>query len=752
MSTPTRGVRRRPSAMPNGLRPIAILAGAIALAELTGLVTGRHKLIPTEVLVDAVVQGLPAALFAVGLVLVYRASRIINFAQGGLAVGAGIVFLTLQGEHWPYLLCAGAALAAAVVTGVAMDAFLLRRFVTAPRLVATVVTIVAGQLIVSLAALLPSWRFGGGASPAASGTGPGQRSRVPVNPAHSPFTTLHRRWGVLVFTGDHIVAVVATVLVGAGLILFFRRARSGIAIRGAAENAEKAAILGISTSRLSALVWALAAGLAGLSALIGQPMNGTTLASATLGLGTASLLRGLAAGVIGKMEDLPTTIAAAVGLSAFTAAVFFSTTNASIVEVVLLLVLAGALVAQRASLGRAQPTVAAGWAAAEEIRTTPAILRNHISVRGARRWLTATGVVVLAGYPFAMSPSQVYLGATFAIFGIVLISLVVLTGWGGQISLGQFALVAVGASIGGTLAQRGWPFPLAWAVATVVGGLIAVILGLPALRIRGLLLAVMTLAFALVTADFFLDANRFPSLVPNRVPRPRLLFVNFDDDRAFYFLALAGLIAAIFAAKGLRSTRTGRVLIAMRDNERGAQALGLSLVRVRLVTFAISGALASFAGMLYASHLRSVHPDGFGPDLSVQIFLMAILGGLGSVTGVLTGAIYLGCVQLFIHNTATQLFAGGIGVLVVLLFFPSGLGGLVFAARDAFLRRVALREKILVPSLLGDLRTLTSEAGRFPLGPKPDMANRVRRHRRYTIDSDIAEAGSSQRGRGWVYG
>jgi branched-chain amino acid transport system permease protein len=238
---------------------------------------------------------------------------------------------------------------------------------------------------------------------------------------------------------------------------------------------------------------------------------------------------------------------------------------------------------------------------------------------------------------------------------------------------------------------------------SVAAALVAVLLALPALRIRGLFLAVTTLAFAVVMSTFILDANRFPILLTARVPRPKLFFIDAEDERVFYFLALAGLFVAVFIAQGLRRTRTGRVLIGMRDNERAAQALGLSLVRTRLVTFAISGFLAAFAGVLYAAHNHTVRADAFGPEQSIDIFLMAVIGGLGSVSGVLTGAAYIGFVQLVIPGALGRLLASGVGVLLVLLFYPAGLGGAVFAVRDSFLRRVALRDKIYVPALLGDL-------------------------------------------------
>jgi branched-chain amino acid transport system permease protein len=743
---------RRPSSRPQ-IPPVAmpflVLGGGILLAYLVGLATGRHRLIPMAVLVDAVVRGCPEALFAVGLVLVYRGARIINFSHGSIAAASGIVFLTAEAEGFPWIVAALGAIASAILAGVLIEFALLRRFATAPRLVVTVVTIGAGQVLVSLAALLPNWRFG-----LPFGRQPTQQElgRVPNIQASSPLTKMTREWFPLVFTGDYILAVVLTLAAVIGLALFFRRSPAGIAIRGAAENTEKATTLGISTGTLASLTWAIAAGLAGLASTLLLPIQHGTLTNAGAGLGTAALLHGLAAAVVGKMENLPVTFAAALSIALVDRAVFFSTEKSAYTDVALLILLGATLLLQRSSSGRAETSVTGGWAAAEEIRAVPRILAGHRAVRAGKRYalIFLAGAAVL--YPFAMSPSQVFQGGTFAIYGIVAISLVVLTGWGGQISLGQFALVAVGASVGGALTSRGWPFPVAMLLASIAGAAIAIVLGLPALRIRGLFLAVTTLAFAVVMSSFILDSSRFPVLLSARVPRPKLFFIDGEDERVFYFVCLAGLGVAIFIAQGLRRSRTGRVLIGMRDNERAAQALGLSLVRTRLVTFAISGFLAAFAGVLYASHNHTVRADAFGPEQSIDIFLMAVIGGLGSVSGVLTGAAYIGFVQLIVPGALGRLLASGAGVLLVLLFYPAGLGGAVYAARDSFLRRVALREKIYVPSLLGDLRKLEGDEGRAPLAEKPLVGAQINATAEYALESDIADAGTSQRGKGWVYG
>jgi hypothetical protein len=186
----------------------------------------------------------------------------------------------------------------------------------------------------------------------------------------------------------------------------------------------------------------------------------------------------------------------------------------------------------------------------------------------------------------------------------------------------------------------------------------------------------------------------------------------------------------------------------MRDNERTAQSHGINLVRSRLTAFAVSGGLAGFAGVLYAFHQATVSAQAFGPEQSVQMFLMAVLGGLGSVYAVLVGAIYLATTTILIKDAWMQLLASSFGVLTILLFFPRGLGALVFRARDGWLRRIALRNRIFVPSLLGD-RLLQGEEARVPIAERIDELDDV--PTLYRLESNIGEAGASQLTKLWRY-
>jgi branched-chain amino acid transport system permease protein len=497
-------------------------------------------------------------------------------------------------------------------------------------------------------------------------------------------------------------------------------------------------------------VWVLAAGLSGIAAVMQVPLDGITSAAAT-GVGSGLVLRALAAAVIAKMENLPLAVTTAIAIAILEQSVFLTFNRTNIVDVAMLAVILGGLLVQRKRIARGEDTGIATWTATEEIRPVPKELAQLPTVRKAARRLAIAGAIVALAYPWVASPSQTNTGSLFVIYGIVAVSLVILIGWGGQVSLGQFAFVAVGALAGGALTTR-WHvwFPLALVLASLVGAGVAVLLGLPALRIKGLFLAVTTLGFSVVTATVLLNDDYFGWLRPRQVNRPTFAFINTEDSRSFYYLCVLCLLLAVFLAKGLRQSRTGRVLIAMRDNERAAQSFAVNLVRTRLATFALSGFLASMAGVLFANHQHAVNQQAFLPDQSIQMFIMAVIGGLGSVTGVLLGPLYIGLVKVFLPPEL-QLLAGAVGVLLVLLFIPGGLGSLAYGLRDAFLRRVAIRNRIFVPSLLADYRT-DAHMTRLPLAPKYDVEGQVEPvEARYRLPSRIGLAGVSQAARRWSF-
>jgi branched-chain amino acid transport system permease protein len=317
-----------------------------------------------------------------------------------------------------------------------------------------------------------------------------------------------------------------------------------------------------------------------------------------------------------------------------------------------------------------------------------------------------------------MSPSQTNLATAGFIFGIVIVSLLVLTGWAGQISLGQFALAALGGYVAAIIHA---PFPIVVLIGACAGAVAAVVIGFPALKLRGLHLAVTTMALALTVQAFLLNPRYLGKHLPNSLDRPTFFGMSLEDQRVYYYLCLVVLALVVTAVVGLRRSRTARALIAARDNDQAAQSFGINLVRLRLSAFAISGFFAALAGGLFAFHQHAVSATAFAPEVSVTMFVMAVIGGLGSVAGPLIGTTFYTILKIFSVSPLIEFFATGAGGLFILLFVPGGLSQLVYGIRDAILRRVASRNRIVVPSLVADT-ALSAEGARAEILAKRGAA------------------------------
>jgi branched-chain amino acid transport system permease protein len=286
------------------------------------------------------------------------------------------------------------------------------------------------------------------------------------------------------------------------------------------------------------------------------------------------------------------------------------------------------------------------------------------------------------------------------------VSLVILTGWGGHISLGHFGLVGVGGLLAGNLiVNYNVDFFFALLAGGVAGALISLLVGLPALRIQGLFLAVTTLAFAVALDSYVLNFDNFPNLIPTSIERP-LLLERFDlnEGYAMYVTCLVLLTLSILIAQGLRQSRSGRVIIATRDNQRAADAAAVPTTGVKLSAFLLAGAICGVAGTMSVLMLGSLNPGTYPPSDSLDLFATSVIGGLGSIGGALTGVLVFRYLSTVTALGEFRLLLTGFGLLVVLYALPGGLGQVVYNLRDRVLRLIANRRGILVPSLVADKR------------------------------------------------
>jgi branched-chain amino acid transport system permease protein len=657
-----------------------------ALLPVAGLVALQRVLFPAPagVVLDGALVGGRIALIALGIALVYRANRVVNFAQGDLgALPATLAVLLVVTWGWSYWIGLVAGLAAAVVLGALVEMLVIRRFFTAPRLVVTVATIGVAQVLTAAALLLPR-AFGD----------EGFETRL------SPPVGWDFELGGTIFNANDVLTMLVVPAVLVALAAFFRRSMVGIAIVGAAERADRASTLGIPVRRLHTVVWTVASVLAFLAMFLRAGAVGLPIGQV---LSPTFLLQALAAAVFGRFTRLPTIAAAAVGLGILDRAMTFQGVRPASMDAVLFaVVLAGLVLARRNGEGRVDED-ASTWRATGELRPMPPELGALAEVRAARALLALVAVAFVLTLPAWLSTGKLFLATGIVLFGIVAASLVVLTGWTGQVSLGHMAFVGLGAAVGGALTDRsGWDLAGAGLVAGLVGAAAAVVVGYPALRRRGLTLAVSTLAFALFVSSYLLDRTTFDWLPAGRIDPPALLGVPVDTETRLFYVSVAALALALAAVVGVRRSRTGRVLVAIRDNERAAQAYGVSTARSALGAFALSGFLAAVAGSLFVHHETGLSSGPYLPQRSLELFTMVVIGGMGSLPGALGGATYVQGAQYFLPPE-WQFLASGAGLLLILLILPGGLGGLLGDLRQAALRWVARRRGLVVPSLVADV-------------------------------------------------
>ena len=334
--------------------------------------------------------------------------------------------------------------------------------------------------------------------------------------------------------------------------------------------------------------------------------------------------------------------------------------------------------------------------------TAPVVTGPVVTGRSPRRLvLGAVGVVALLGW-VQVAPFSVLGTANLALgYALIGVSLVILTGWVGQISLAQASFVGIGAFITGVVVRgTGLDFPATLPVAAFASAGSAVLLGVVALRVRGLFLAVATLIFAWMAQEYLFNqpwlagvggASSAPSTPLGE--EGSFPFLDFTDRRTFYYVSLAALVATLLGAANLRDSKAGRAWFAVKGSEIAAASLGIAVTRSKLLAFAVSGFVAGLAGNLLMTHQQVATSSSFSPDVSLFYLAIAVVGGLGSLGGAVASAVLFASLEeLFFRVDA---FAGLLQIVsavlltLVLLFFPSGLAGLpaqvAASARHGFL-------------------------------------------------------------------
>lgn len=327
--------------------------------------------------------------------------------------------------------------------------------------------------------------------------------------------------------------------------------------------------------------------------------------------------------------------------------------------------------------------------------------------------LAVVGAVVLLGVPTVTSQFFTYEFAKVAVYAIAIIGLNILTGFSGQISLGNGAFMAVGGYTTAILVHRtGVPYWVTIPAAAVVAGVFGFLIGIPALRLTGIYLALATFALALSIPPVLNHYDTFTGghqgiNMPAVLPPPGL---DLSQEQWFYYMNV-GIALLLFAfAWGVIRSRTGRAFMAIRDSETAATASGISLPYYKTLAFALSAAYAGVAGSLLGIMGSYLNPDTFGLGLSLSLLVGVVIGGLGRHIGAVLGGLFVVWLPYFAEKTSEiqigsfafpskpDIFFGA-GLILVLFFAPNGVAGLLFVGWRRYLTwRTAARATVPEPA------------------------------------------------------
>ncbi|HVU74891.1 MAG TPA: ABC transporter permease [Mycobacteriales bacterium] len=613
------------------------------------------------------------ALQALGTVLVYRTTRVFSFAQAGLGMVAAFTAASLSRDHgWPTWIAVLLGVAVAVAVSVVMERFTVR-----PTKGAVQKTVVTLGWLLGLQGL-------GGVIFGVTGT-----AAQPASPQHEVWSIRSIAWR---FTSLDLLALVTVVVIAVALGLFLSRTAFGTAMRGVADDPEAARLVGLRAGTIASVSWGLGGALAGIAGV---------LAAAETNLDQVSLLvltvEGLAAALVGRLESLPLTLAGGFGLGVLQPVVDQAVDGrrqAGVPELFALVVVLVAL-ALRRRRGRADQGGAG---------LPPAPLGALPTGRTAIGM--AAGVLIVAVVAPLLKSTITWADdvASTAIWSTAVLSLVLLAGVVGQVSICAGTFMGVGAFGAGIAFGAGLPFLLALLVGAALAGVAAVLVGLPAIRLEPLELAIATVSVAFTADQFLFKWTPFVGPSRSRDLRPPG-FANGDPapsghglagHRGYAWLCIVLFVLCALGVANLRRGRSGAALTALRSSGAATSAMGFSVPATKLKGFAAAGFVAGVAGVLLAGLFGQASATGqvgspFDTTHSITLIAYAVIAGLGSVPGTVVGGLLVTVPAALTASSSglasqdsaywIQAFSGAVLVLIVVLS-PEGLAGLAARARQ----------------------------------------------------------------------
>ncbi len=652
------------------------------------------------------------ALAAQGIVLVYRGSGVLNFAHGAMAAVGAFAYVEADEAGWGTIPSVLAGVLLAAVVGALVHLLVMRPLRNASALTRLVATL--GVLTVLQSALV-GWPFDFGDT---------QR----FVPGFLPGGVVEFGSSEISVSQDRLwILGIATVL-SLALWAVYRFTRFGIVTRAVAENDEVAASLGRSPDVVATVNWAAGAGLAGLAGILVVPIIGLSVNQILL-----LLVPALAAALVGNFTSFPLTLLGGVligiieseltsgadWIPEFLKAPGWSKSVPFLV-IIAVLALRGRALPLRSHVLERMPGLGSG-------RIRPGVLA--VAVLATFVAIDGIGFLGFGG----VHVNWVGAVTTTFIAATICLSLVVVTGYAGQLSLAQYALAGVGAYVAARVASGGELIglfslgQLDFGVAVLLGVLFTVpvglLVGLPALRTRGVNLAIATLGLALLIERVVLANPEYTGGFEGTVvPRPEIFGIDIDpitSPRRYAVFCLAAFAVAALAVANLRRGRSGRRLVAVRTNERAAASLGISVIGAKLYAFGLAAAIAGLGGILLAFRSRTVLFAPYNVFNSIQVVIQSVLGGIGFIGGALFGgAIAIGGALSYTLNELIDvddvmvIMLSGLFLILNLILFPDGVAAQI--ARDfrrvaARVARLARRPAPPMPAL-GDIERATIRA------------------------------------------
>ncbi len=575
-------------------------------------------------IVIGVFAGSVYGLAAMGVVLTYKTVGVFNFAYGAAAMFCAFTYWQLHVD-WhlsPWIALPALVFVVAPVMGLVFE----RLFRPLVGLSAEVQIVVSLGALAALQALVPILYPNSinGALP-------------PLFPTSTLLLGGHLHVGY-----DQLGMLLVSLAMGVGLWLLLRHTRFGIATRAVVDNRDLASMLGIDANFVRRIAWIISSVFAALVGVLLSPGEGLDVYVLTV-----TVIYAFAPAVLG-LVSLPLAFVGGIGLGVVQSVLSKWGSSGTIADLeaaipylalfVLLVVLGKRLKEVGVSVLQVAPSLSSDLDAPGP--TTRAR-------RGPDRALVAgaVGVVVAAILPFVVRGPRLDNVTFGAIYAMIALTLVVLTGWAGQISLAQFSFVGVGAFVAGHLAgTHGQHFVLAALVGMAIAAPLGLVVGLPSLRLSGLHLALATMAFALLMDTLVFSR---PGITGGEtgitVARPEIAGIAFTSRTGFYELAVGVLGVLGFGALALRRGPVGRRLHILRDSPLAASTLGVNLTVIKLVVFAACGMVASLAGAFYGAMQQAITPTDFAFSASLTLLLLVVLGGRSVISGaMLAGAAFAG--------------------------------------------------------------------------------------------------------------